>query len=130
MSENKNEIESTGDTKTKWILGAGILTAIGATLCCIAPLILLMLGISGAWIGNLTAMEPYRPYFLTVAIAAIVYGFWKVYRKPKAEDCKPGTFCAMPASDRINKIMLWIAVIVIVLVLIYPYIAPAILENL
>lgn len=116
--------------KTKWLLGAGILAALGSTLCCIAPLALFFLGISGAWIGNLTAMEPYKPYFLIVAIAFVTVGFWKVYKKPKAQDCEPGTFCAMPSSDRINKIMLGISIGVIALVLIYPYVAPTILENL
>ncbi len=120
--ENKNN--------TKWLLGAGIAAALGATLCCIAPLILFFLGISGAWIGNLTAMEPYKPYFLIVAIVFVAAGFWKVYKKPKSQDCKPGTFCTMPSSDRINKIMLWVATIVIVLSIIYPYIAPMILERL
>ena len=91
---------------------------------------LFLLGINGAWIGNLTAMAPYKPYFLIAAIAFVAGGFWKVYKKPKAQDCEPGTFCAMPYSDRINKTMLWVAVSVIVLVLIYPYVAPSILERL
>ncbi|MDE3036946.1 MAG: hypothetical protein KGJ21_00615 [Pseudomonadota bacterium] len=122
------------EQKEQWtkrsLIGAGIAAALAATLCCITPLILFLLGISGAWIGNLTVLAPYRPYFLGLAILFVGVGFWKVYRKPKAEECKPGTYCAMPASDRINKIMLWIAVAVIALVLIYPYVAPAILEKL
>lgn len=118
------------DSKTRWLLGAGVVTALSATLCCIAPLVLFLLGISGAWIANLTELEPYRPYFVIVAIVFIAIGYWEVYRKPKAVNCKPGTFCAMPESDHINKIMLWIATAIIVLVLMYPYIAPMILENL
>src|SRR6266542_3122810 len=45
----------------KGSLVAGILAAIGASVCCVAPLVLLALGIGGAWIGNLTAFEPYPP---------------------------------------------------------------------
>ncbi len=119
-----------GNGKTKWALGAGILAALGSTLCCIVPLILFMLGISGAWIGTLTAMAPYRPYFLTVAIVLVLYGFWQVYKKPAAKDCKPGSYCATPPSDRWNKVMLWIATSVILLALLYPSIAPMILEEL
>ncbi len=126
----EEESENTNNGKTRWLLGAGIAAAFTATLCCIAPLVLFLLGISGAWVANLTALEPYRPYFLTAAIIFVAVGYWKVYRKPKAADCKPGTFCAMPESDRINKIMLWIATAIIALVLVYPYIAPAILEQL
>lgn len=41
-------------------LFAGGLAAILASTCCLGPLILVALGFSGAWIGNLTALEPYR----------------------------------------------------------------------
>ena len=126
--EEKSENINNG--KTRWLLGAGIAAAFTATLCCIAPLVLFLLGISGAWVAEFTALEPYRPYFMTAAIIFVVAGYWKVYRKPKAADCKPGTYCAMPKSDRINKIMLWVATAIIALVLVYPYIAPAILEHL
>lgn len=105
-------------------------TAIAATLCCIVPLVLFMLGISGAWISNLIALEPYRPYFLTIASIFVILGFWQTYKKPSAKDCKPSTFCAMPVSDRINKIVLFIATGVILLAIIYPYIAPFLLSKL
>ncbi|KTD71718.1 MerT mercuric transport protein [Legionella steelei] len=125
-----NEAKYVKRNSIKWILLSGTAAAIASTLCCIAPLILFSLGISGAWISSLTAMESYKPYFLTSAILLIALGFWKVYRKPNHSDCKQGTFCAMSASDRINKIMLWIALIIIGLVLLYPYLAPIILERL
>jgi mercuric ion transport protein len=44
-------------------LVAGILAALGASACCVGPLLLLTLGIGGAWVGRLTVLEPYRPYF-------------------------------------------------------------------
>jgi len=122
--------EDKKNVKTRWILGAGILAALASTLCCILPLVLFLLGISGAWVSNLVALDPYRPYFLTAAIIFVLIGFWKVDRKPKAEDCEPGSYCALPVSDRINKIMLWIASGFIVLTLLYPYVAPIILERL
>src|SRR5579859_5325518 len=53
-------------TKQLW---AGVLAAAVGSLCCVAPLVLLTLGISGAWIGQLTALEPYRPIFIAVATA-------------------------------------------------------------
>ncbi|MBV1899226.1 MAG: mercury transporter, partial [Cycloclasticus sp.] len=39
----------------------GVIAAIGAGLCCAGPFVLLLLGVSGSWIGNLTLLEPYRP---------------------------------------------------------------------
>jgi mercuric ion transport protein len=52
----------------KGMLAAGVLAAIGASLCCVAPLVLLMLGVSGAWIANLVATEPYRSALVAVAL--------------------------------------------------------------
>ena len=109
---------------------AGIAAAIGASACCILPLVLFALGISGAWIGNLVALEPYKPYFIAVAILFLGFGFYKVYSKPKAEVCEEGTFCAHPNSDRINKISLWAAAILVSLAVLWPYIAPALLKSI
>ncbi len=52
----------------KGSLVAGSLTAIGASVCCVGPLVLLALGISGAWITNLAALEPYRPIFIGLTL--------------------------------------------------------------
>jgi mercuric ion transport protein len=46
----------------KLVAAGGVLGAFAASSCCIAPLALFSLGISGAWIGNLTALAPYQPY--------------------------------------------------------------------
>ena len=109
---------------------AGIAAAIGASACCILPLVLFALGISGAWIGNLVALEPYKPYFIAAAVIFLGAGFYKVYSKPKAEACEEGTFCASPGSDRINKISLWLAAILVGLAILWPYIAPALLKSI
>jgi len=42
----------------------GVVAGFGASVCCVGPLVLLALGMSGAWIGNLTALEPFRPYLI------------------------------------------------------------------
>ena len=61
-----------------------------------------MLGVSGAWIGNLTALEPYKPLFATVALIFIGMGFWLVYFKTKPA-CDDGSYCARPESALITK---------------------------
>jgi len=42
----------------------GGLAAILASTCCLGPLVLITLGVSGAWISNLTLLEPYQPLFI------------------------------------------------------------------
>ncbi|MDH4275536.1 MAG: mercuric transporter MerT family protein, partial [Gammaproteobacteria bacterium] len=47
-------------TQGRGALFVGGLAALLASTCCLGPLVLLLLGISGAWIGNLRFLEPYR----------------------------------------------------------------------
>ena len=42
----------------------GGLAAVLASSCCLGPLVLVLLDVSGAWISNLTRLEPDRPFFL------------------------------------------------------------------
>ena len=98
----------------------GILAGLAAASCCIVPFLLFLAGISGAWIANLTALEPYRPYFAGIAIGCIGYGFYRVYHEPAAA-CVEGSYCARPASNRIAKIGLWSATVIIVIALASPY---------
>lgn len=67
----------------KGSLIAGVLTAIGASVCCVGPLVLLVLGISGTWVGSLTAMEPYRPIFIGLALLFLGLAFRKLYLVPQ-----------------------------------------------
>jgi mercuric ion transport protein len=59
--------------------GGGLLAALAASSCCMMPLALFGLGISGAWIGTLTRLAPYHPYFLGVAMACLGIGYWRVW---------------------------------------------------
>ena len=57
------------------VAAGGILGALAASSCCILPLVLFGLGVSGAWIGNLTWLAPYQPYFIaavTNSVGALV----------------------------------------------------------
>lgn len=85
----------------------GVIAAVGAGLCCAGPFVLLLLGVSGSWIGNLTLLEPYRPLFLLAAIGLFGFAGWKVYRP--VDDCKPGIACAVPQVRKRRQVMFWIA---------------------
>ena len=121
METTHEELSNSG---RKWGVFGAILAAITASVCCVGPLVLLALGVSGAWIGNLTALEPYRPIFAALAFGFLGFAFYRVYRKPKAEECEEGSYCANPRADRINKTVLWIVTIAIAGLLAFPYVAP------
>jgi len=83
---------------------------------------LFILGVSGAWIGNLTALEPYRPVFAAIAAVCLAYGFYLVYRRPKIA-CAEGSYCASPSSSRFAKIGLWTALVLVLVAVGFPHIA-------
>ena len=101
----------------------GIIAALGAASCCVVPFALFTLGISGAWISNLTALEPYQPVFVALTAGFLGYGFYLVYLKPKAV-CAEGSHCAKPSSTRLAKLGLWTASVLVVVALGFPKLAP------
>ena len=114
-------------TKARLIAAGGILGAIAASTCCIIPLVLFSLGISGAWIGNLTALSAYQPIFIAITLGFLGYGFWLVYRKPKIT-CANGEACARPLPNLVVKSALWFATALVLLAFAWPYLVPLILE--
>jgi mercuric ion transport protein len=112
----------------KLVAAGGILGAIAASSCCIAPLLLFSLGISGAWIGNLTALAPYQPYFIAGTLACLGYGYWLVYRREKMV-CAEGAACARPLPNHIVKAGLILATIIIAGAIAFDLLAPLILKS-
>jgi mercuric ion transport protein len=110
------------------LAAGGIVAAIGASSCCVLPFAFFVLGVSGAWIGNLTALAPYQPIFLAVAIGFIGLGLWRVYRRPVATDCADDQWCARPRSLWLTKAALWAGTALVLLALAFPYIAPPLLN--
>ena len=106
----------------KGTLIAGVLTAVGASVCCVAPLVLLALGISGAWISNLTALEPLRPVFIGLTLLFLGLSFRKVYLNPQA--CVPGTPCADPRTVKRQRAIFWVVTVLALTLLAVPWIAP------
>ena len=111
------------DAKKRIAATGSVIGAILASSCCIVPLVLVTLGASGAWIGNLTVLEPYKPVFATVTFVFLGFGYWQVYRKREVA-CEEGSYCATPASDRIAKGALWSATILVLLALTIDFWAP------
>lgn len=103
-------------------LAAGGLAAILASTCCLGPLVLVGLGFSGAWIGNLTVLEPYRPFFICAALVALLLAWRRIYRP--VQDCKPGEVCAMPQVRTTYKLIFWIVAVLVLVELGFPYVMP------
>lgn len=123
VTVNKSKNNADANRRKSWLATGGVVSALLASSCCLLPLVLISLGLSGAWIGSLTALEPYKPVFISITVLFLAGGFWHVYFK-KPEPCEDGTICARPETSRMTKAALWIATILVLLALTIDYWAP------
>ena len=126
MTVNTTEDSGGERSHVRLIAAGGILGALAASSCCILPLALFSLGISGAWISNFTALAPFKPYFAAGTLALLGYGYYLVYVKPK-QACADGS-CARPLPNRLVKSSLWIATMLVVVALAFDFVAPLLLN--
>jgi mercuric ion transport protein len=110
----------------KLVPTGGILGALAAASCCILPLVLFGLGISGAWIGNLTRLAPYQPYFIAATAVCLGGGYWLRYRSRKTA-CAEGDVCARPLPNRIVTMSLILATVLVIGALALDFLAPVFL---
>ena len=125
-----NQADHIADNRRRQSLMAagGLLGALAASSCCILPLALFGLGVSGAWIGNFTRLAPYQPWFIAATLAFLGYGYWLVYRS-STRTCADGEACARPLPNRTVKTSLILATILVVITLGFDFMAPLFLNS-
>src|SRR5262249_16763812 len=105
----------------------GLLGALGASSCCLLPVVLFGLGVSGARIGNLTQLPPCQPVFIEAALAWLGYGYRLVYRSSKVA-CAGGEACARPLSNRLVQLGLIVATVLVIAAIGFDFLAPLLLD--
>ena len=118
--KSNSPTESQGGGRGALLTGG--LAAFLASTCCLGPLVLITLGVSGAWISNLTLLEPYRPIFIAAAVVALFFAYRRIWRAPAA--CEPGQACALPQVNRSYKTLFGIVVALVIIALGFPLVAP------
>lgn len=103
--------------KENVVLGGSIFAAIGASLCCVGPILFALLGV-GAF-GASSVFQSLRPYLLAVAVLAIAFGFYRAYFQ--RETCAPGEACATKPVSRASRAVLWIASLAVLAFALSPY---------
>jgi mercuric ion transport protein len=125
----KDENIADGSWRTQVLLAVGgLLGALAASSCCILPLVLFSLGVSGAWIGNFTKLAPYQLVFVAATLVCLGTGSWLVHRASKRA-CANGKACARPLPNRLVKAALVIATILIATALGIDLLAPLLLDS-
>ena len=115
------------ETKKKWLAAGGLLGAIAASSCCILPLLFVSVGLTGTWIGGLSALTPYKPLVVIATLGVLGYGYYLACWKTE-QACARDQACARPVSTRIVKLLLWVATIIVLLAASFDYIAPLLLN--
>ena len=107
----------------KFLAAGGVIGGLAASSCCIVPLLLFGLGVSGAWIANLTQLAPYQPYFIAATVGCLAGGYGLLYRSRRSA-CADGEACARALSNRIVTGVLILATILVIGALALDVLAP------
>jgi mercuric ion transport protein len=107
-----------GKAETGSLVTSGV-AGVFASACCAGPLILVSVGLGGAWVSRLTALTPYRWIFIGIAVAALAFAWRRIYRP--AAQCEPGEACAVPRTRRAYKIAFWIVTAFVAVAAAFPY---------
>lgn len=92
-----------------------MIAAIAASLCCIGPLVAVLLGL-GAF-GAAATFESLRPYLIGLTALLLAVAFYLIYRRRRCEDGS----CEMRSPSRASKITLWLATAAVIAFAAFPY---------
>lgn len=107
--------EQTTTPKTIASFVTATLAAIGASLCCLGPVVLISLGIGGSWMSSLSALEPYRPIFIAITVILLLLAYRKLY---VSQSCST---CLNAAALKKQRILFWIIAVVAIALVTFPY---------
>lgn len=104
--------------KQSWILAGGLLSALAGSLCCIGPLLAVVLGVGG-FAASLWFAQ-WRPYFLGASFGLLALAWYLTYRRSSAQ----GTACA-PGAGNTSKIFLWVVTAMAIPAALFPSLISA-----
>ena len=106
-------------------IAAGALSALGASTCCVLPLVLVSVGVGGAWVAQLRELERFYYVFVAIALAAFGYAFYRLYLRPAP--CAPDAACAAPPVRRRQRIAFWTTLVIAKALVLFPLYGPHLL---
>lgn len=106
--------------KPAWSVLGAVGAAVAASACCTVPLILVSLGIGGAWMSGLTALEPYRPLFIVLAVGMLAFAFGRNVRRQSGLDCE----CDTGMKPRTKHILLGLGALATLGLIASPWLLP------
>lgn len=114
--------------RTAWAMTwAALLGALAMTSCCILPLALVSVGVTGVFIAQLGVLYQYKWITFALSAAFLAYGFYKAYKPVPAENCADGT-CTRPINRTLMRTILWVATFIVAVAMLFPYLTPYLLS--
>jgi mercuric ion transport protein len=100
------------------LIGAGLLAAITASLCCITPVLALIAGTSGI-ASTFSWIEPFRPYLIGLTILVLGFAWYQKLKPQKEIDCE----CETDEKSKFiqSKNFLGIVTVFAIIMLAFPY---------
>ena len=114
--------------KEKLTAVGSVVAAIGASLCCIGPLVAVLLGAGS--LAAASVLEKWRPVLLGVTFALLAAAWYLVYRKPSGERCGEGAACEAKRRGSVSKRVVWVATVVVIALTALPLYAGALARLL
>jgi mercuric ion transport protein len=102
--------------KEKLTTTGAVAAAIIASLCCIGPVVVALIGVGS--IGVFAAFEPLRPYLIGLTVVLLALAFYLTYRKREVI-CEDGS-CKIESAGKWNKIAVWLATLVAAVAIAFP----------
>ena len=103
-------------------LCAAVVTGFLASICCVGPLVLVVAGIGGAWVSDLTILDPLRPWLMAMTLGLLAFAhvrYWRERRRAAA--------CSCPPTARRSALWLWFGTALVAVTLLAPYVLPALI---
>lgn len=99
--------------------GAGVLSAIAASLCCIAPVIALLAGGSSI-AASFSWIEPARPYLIGLSVAVLAFAWYLKLKTAKVNDIDCNCETTKKISFFQSKTFLGIVTVFAILIMTFP----------
>lgn len=115
--------EQPNNSDTKW-LGAGLLAAFVASLCCVTPVFAFLAGIGGI-ASTFSWIEPFRPYLIGITVLLLGFAWYQKLKPKRNFDCE----CEDDPPFWQSKGFLGIVTILAALLLAFPYYSEAFFPN-
>lgn len=115
------------DKKTFFASISSLVPSFLVATCCLGPLIFILTGVSVTWLSSFTSFSRYKPYLILFGFLILLYPFYQLYLKKPLIECDCETDPAKVRMKKVNKVLFWLSVGVLIIASVYPYVFNSIL---